>query len=104
MHQVQSNLFARDDTFFGICEALGQDFGFHPNWLRVALAPLLFWNPVATIIGYFGAGVLVLAARLLYPNPRPAAAATGADAVVPAPTVISGEADATNPELVPLAA
>ena len=104
MHQVQSNLFARDDTFFGICEALGQDFGFHPNWLRVALAPLLFWNPVATIIGYFGAGVLVLAARLLYPNPRPVSAETAADGQIPASGPAIDTADSANPELVPLAA
>ena len=100
MQQSRSNLFARDDTFFGVCEALGQDFGFHPNWLRVALAPLLFWNPVATIVGYFTAGFLVLVARLLYPNPRLASAAP-ADETPAAP---SAEADQVNPELVPLAA
>ena len=102
MHKVQSNLFARDDTFFGVCEALGQDFGFHPNWLRVALAPLLFWNPVATIAGYFGMGVLILVTRLIHPNPRLAAASAAEEAPAqPAPAL---QAEAADAEMVPLAA
>lgn len=102
MQQSQSNLFARDDTFFGVCEALGQDFGFHPNWLRVALAPLLFWNPVATIAGYFGMGLVVLVSRWLHPNPRLAAAAAREEA--PAEREPAMEADADDTEMVPLAA
>ena len=30
------NLFTRDDTFFGICEGVGEDFGFNANWRRLA--------------------------------------------------------------------
>ncbi|MDQ8755511.1 PspC domain-containing protein [Sphingosinicella sp. LHD-64] len=70
MMQTQGNLFTRDDTFFGVCQGLGEDLGFNPNWLRVALPVLAFFNPVAAIGAYAAGGVLVLATRLLVPNPR----------------------------------
>src|SRR3546814_1112596 len=35
MDSETTNLFRRRDTFFGICEAVGQDFGFNPLWLRL---------------------------------------------------------------------
>ena len=66
----QPSVFARDDTFFGVCHALGEDFGFNPNYLRAALAVGLFWNPVAMVAAYAGAGLVVAATRWLYPNPR----------------------------------
>lgn len=70
MQTAQPSLFAREDTMLGVCEALGEDFGFDPLWLRLALPVLLFLNPVATIGGYLAAGAIVLLSRLLFPNPR----------------------------------
>lgn len=70
MQQVETAIFARDDTFFGVCQALGEDFGFPPNLLRVAMAVALFWNPVAVIAFYVGAGLVVALTRWLVPNPR----------------------------------
>ncbi len=70
MQQVQPSVFARDHTFFGVCEAIGEDFGFNPLWLRLVLPVLLCMNPAATIGGYLAAGALILATRLLVPNPR----------------------------------
>lgn len=67
-----SSLFARDDTFFGVCQGLGEDLGFDPNILRLALAVPLFFNPVATIAGYAIAGVVVFAVRRLVPEPAAA--------------------------------
>ena len=64
-----TNLFQRRDTFFGICEAVGQDFGFNPLWLRLALIAPLFFFPVQTFAAYFGLGAIVLASRLLFPAP-----------------------------------
>lgn len=75
---AKGNLFTRDDTFFGVCQGLGDDLGFNPQWLRAALGVLIFFNPVAVLSGYAGAGVIVLVTRLIYP----------------APTVATGEADA----------
>ena len=82
---MRENLFTRDDTMFGVCEALGEDFGFDPLWLRITLALMLLWNPVASAAFYAGAALLVLASRLLAPNPRRAAPveAEEAEAVEP---------------------
>ena len=71
--QNASSLLARDDTFFGVCQALGDDFGFNPNWLRAALAVALFASPLAVLIGYCVAGAIVALSRWLAPDPRPAA-------------------------------
>ncbi len=67
MDSETTNLFRRRDTFFGICEAVGQDFGFNPLWLRLAFVAPLFFFPVQTFVGYFGLGIAVLASRLLFP-------------------------------------
>lgn len=80
MQSLQTSLLARDDTFLGVCEGLGEDFGFNANYLRVGFALLLFFNPIAAIAGYLGAGVLVAFSRVLAPNPRILAE----DPVVPA--------------------
>ncbi len=74
------SLLARDDTFFGVCEGLAQDIGIHRNWLRLAFAALLFWNPFLAIGAYAAAGALVAGSRWLYPNPQPAKAAGDAEA------------------------
>jgi phage shock protein C len=66
---LTANLFTRDDTFFGICEGLGEDFRFNPLWLRLALTLALFFNPVATIAGYLALGLTVLFSRLIFPAP-----------------------------------
>jgi phage shock protein C len=86
MQAAQSNVFTRDDTFFGICQALGEDFGFSPNWLRLAMGVGLLFAPLATLAAYAGAGVLVVLSRLIAPDPRRAAPAAAAEAVEAAET------------------
>jgi phage shock protein C len=65
----QPVFFGREDTMLGICEAVGQDFGFNPNYLRVAFGAVLVLNPVAVIAGYFALGLLVFASRMIVRNP-----------------------------------
>ena len=77
--------FARDDTFFGVCHALGEDFGFHPNWLRLALGVGLLASPTAVVAIYAGLAVIVGFSRLLAPNPRRPAAQPVAEAPALAP-------------------
>jgi phage shock protein PspC (stress-responsive transcriptional regulator) len=104
---MQTNLFTRPDTLFGICEGLGEDLGIHPNLLRVSLAGLLFWNPAAALVAYVGAGAIVALSRWLFPNPRIVATAAAASldelraAQEPEPLQATGSAEA---EPVPLAA
>jgi len=52
----------------GVCEALGQDFGFHPNLLRVALGALVLWSPWAALGIYLGLGAIVGLSRLVAPQ------------------------------------
>lgn len=68
MENETTNLFRRRDTFFGICEAVGQDFGFNPLYLRLAFIAPLFFFPVQTFAAYFALGAIVLMSRLLFPN------------------------------------
>ena len=76
----------RADTFLGVFEAIGEDLGFSPNWLRVPFAALLLWNPEVIIAAYLGLGCLVAATRWYFPverkaNPASKAEAAGADEV-----------------------
>ena len=64
------SVLARDDTFFGVCQALGEDLRIPPNLLRIALAVGLFWNPVAVVGIYAACGVLVFLTRWLVPEPK----------------------------------
>ena len=99
MHSEDGNLFTRDDTLLGVCEGLGEDLGFNPNWLRAALGAGLIWNPVAMIGVYLGLGVIVLFTRLVMPNPRRATAAAREAAEAP----VAAMAD-NRDEALPLAA
>jgi phage shock protein PspC (stress-responsive transcriptional regulator) len=71
MQATHQNLFMRDDTFFGVCEAIAEDFRIPGNLLRVALALTFFWNPVVVVGGYLAAGILIAVVRFIAPNPRP---------------------------------
>lgn len=70
MQRVGGSLWNRPDTLFGVCEGLGQDFGFNPIYLRIALAASILWDPRIAIGGYLVLGLFVAASRLLFPNPR----------------------------------
>jgi phage shock protein PspC (stress-responsive transcriptional regulator) len=69
---TQPSLFMRDHTILGVCEGLGEDFGFNPIYLRVAFAVPLIINPLATLGVYAALGVVVMLSRLLVREPRPA--------------------------------
>lgn len=61
----------KPDSFFGVCEAVGEDLGFSPFYLRVALLVLLIFSPVATIAAYAMLAIAVAATRWAFPKPRP---------------------------------
>ena len=74
-----TNLLFRNDTILGVCEAIGRDFGFHPNWLRVTLAVAVYFAPAAVIGGYLAAGLIVAAVRWIAPDQIVPAAAVPAN-------------------------
>ncbi len=87
--QTRENLFLRDDTFFGVCEALGEDLHIPSNLLRLGMAPLLIWNPVVTFIGYLAVGVVIASIRFIFPNRRRGSAKQASVTTIsqPAPVV-----------------
>ena len=92
MQRSQENLFFRNDTIFGVCEAIGTDFGFNPNWLRLAFAAPVYWNPGLMFGAYVALGLVVLVSRYVFPDryaELPAAAASA-----PQPAIV--ETDATG--------
>lgn len=77
---------ARDDTLLGVCQSLGEDFGFNPFYLRLALGIALIWNPVLVIGSYLAAALVVTPLRLIVRDPAFAEASAGEPAsVVAAP-------------------
>ncbi len=75
------------DNLFGICAALGEDFGFNPMWLRLGFAVALLFSLEKVLLTYAALGVLVLASRLLFPNRRVAS-------ITDTPMAAVGEAEA----------
>jgi phage shock protein C len=68
--QAQENQVAlplRSHTIFGVCEAIGEDFGFNPTFLRVPLAASVVVNPLWAIAAYAGLGAIVFVSRLVFP-------------------------------------
>jgi len=73
MPTVQTDIKAaplplRNDTILGVCEAIGEDFGFNPNWLRLVFAATFYFNPVAVVGSYLALGLLVAASRWFAPK------------------------------------
>jgi phage shock protein PspC (stress-responsive transcriptional regulator) len=58
----------RSHTILGVCEAVGEDFGFNPVFLRILFAASVMWSPMVAFGAYLGLGAVVMAARLLFPK------------------------------------
>ena len=69
--EAQENQVAlplRSHTILGVCEAIGEDFGFNPTFLRIPFAASVLYSPMWAIIAYFALGAVVLGSRLLFPK------------------------------------
>ena len=106
MAQSNRNTLMRPDTFFGVCEAVGQDFGFNPLWLRLAFVPLIFFQPLYALAAYVVLGLIVLASRLAHPVEGDAINAAPMSADVAPSTIIEMPAMTRQREevMLPLAA
>jgi phage shock protein PspC (stress-responsive transcriptional regulator) len=58
----------RSHTILGVCEAIGEDFGFNPVFLRIPFAASVIYSPLLSIGLYFALGAVVMASRLLFPQ------------------------------------
>jgi phage shock protein C len=84
------------DSLFGVCQAIGEDFGFNPFYLRVVLLALLFFSPWAVLGAYAALAVAVVGSRFLFPRSKSAAAE-----IVEAPAAqVHAEAIAPQPEMI----
>jgi phage shock protein C len=63
---------ARAARLIGVCASLGEDFGFNPDYLRVALTFALLWNPEVVLGLYTATALLVLLSRWLAPRRKAA--------------------------------
>ena len=64
----------RNDTMLGVCAGLGEEFGFSPNYLRVAIASLFLVSFKIAIGIYLALGIALAVGRLLFPA-KPVSAA-----------------------------
>lgn len=74
MTPTDANAAAQKPEIFGVCRRLGDDFGFHPNILRVALAVGLVWSIEGVAAAYLALAAIVVISRLVAPEPKPATA------------------------------
>ena len=86
MQGSRQSLLSREDTLLGVCQAIGDDFGINPLYLRIAFAIPVLWNPAIVFAAYLAVGALVLVSRLVFPRPNCANRTVGtATAVTPLP-------------------
>jgi len=98
------SVFARDDTFFGVCEALGEDLRIPSTLLRIGFALALFVNPIAAVATYFGLGLLVMALRWFVPTPTVELPAEAEEGAAAAPAEARAEVAEDEEEGLPIAA
>lgn len=63
------SIVTREDTFFGVCFALGADFGLSPTYLRILFALLFFYSPAVAVAVYGAVGAVVALSRWAAPDP-----------------------------------
>lgn len=85
------NLFLRDDTFTGTCQAIGEDFGFNPNWLRVAFGIAVLFSFTYAAAVYLALAAVVLVSRVLAPRKLAKPVVEAEAAVLPAADHDQGE-------------
>jgi phage shock protein PspC (stress-responsive transcriptional regulator) len=72
----------RSHTILGVCEAIGEDFGFNPVFLRIPFAASVIYSPLISIGLYFALGAAVLGSRLLFPRKTASSEVAAAQPVV----------------------
>lgn len=102
MEATNESLIRRDDTFLGVCQALGEDFGFNPVWLRIAFALPVIYAPLAVIAVYLALGIVVLLSRLLAPPPKRKLAAQPVEVSAPVAAAHAAEANDQAEDQLPL--
>lgn len=79
IEQDYTALPLRAHTILGVCEAIGEDFGFNPVLLRIPFAASVLVSPMWAIATYFALGGVVLVSRLLFPRSKAVSSAQAVD-------------------------
>ena len=74
----------RSHTILGVCEAVGEEFGFNPVYLRIPFAASVIYSPMMALAAYLLLGLGVLIARTLLRDVREAGNAESPDVGAPA--------------------
>jgi phage shock protein PspC (stress-responsive transcriptional regulator) len=82
----------RAHTILGVCEGIGEDFGFSPVLLRIPFAAAVLWSPTITLATYFVLGAVVFASRVLFPRAK----STTAHSTVPGFSAANEQAELAN--------
>ena len=88
-NEQQVPVTLRTHTILGVCEAIGEDFGFNPTLLRVPFAATVLISPMMAIGAYLALGAVVLVSRLLFPRPK----AVNAETMVERPAAANEQAE-----------
>jgi phage shock protein C len=88
------------DNLLGICNAVGEDFGFNPLYLRLALAVTLLLDYQVALGTYMILGVSVLVSRALTRAPRAAKSAARTPVFLQAAPLPAARPNERVPELV----
>ena len=92
--ETQEDVTPEPDTLFGVCQTIGNELGFNPFYLRIALLGLLFFSPVAVIASYVALGGAVALSAWLFPKP-----VAESEAVSQVQPVESATSETLEPEL-----
>jgi phage shock protein C len=85
MHDQSANeqigeIKSSPDSLFGVCQSVGEDFGFNPFLLRLCFLGLGFFSIPVSIGAYALLGVGVAASRWLFPKVQNGLAVSKMDA------------------------
>jgi len=64
----KTSYFNRPDTMLGVCQAIGDDMGINPNWIRLAFAAGFFFFPWQSALAYVGLWGLSALLRKVWPD------------------------------------
>jgi len=64
----RNNVAFRNDTILGVCESLGHDLRFNPNFMRVPLAAGIMFAPMLMLGIYLALGAMVFVIRTFFPD------------------------------------
>ena len=66
--ETHEDITPEPDTLFGVCQTIGNELGFNPFYLRIALLGLLFCSPVAVVVSSAALGGAVALSTWLFPK------------------------------------